>query len=181
MTLSEKDGKLYYELWLPLLDFVNQKYRLNRKVKKMAGAQSLEPVEVKAVSDKLCENPEVIDEYLLSCSDMLEEHRKIVESWKRSIKGRFIIERHLKSGSILISMEDEKVYQVGGIITSIEEMFCYAPMPLMVEATLMPFRDVIITDGLIMPYNLMIGGNMRRELKEAYMTAKRNGELKKSL
>lgn len=181
MTLSEKDGKLYYELWLPLLDFVNQKYRVNRKVKKMAGAQSLEPADVKAVSDKLCENPEVIDEYLLSCSDMLEEHRKIVESWKRSIKGRFIIERHLKSGSILISMEDEKVYQVGGIITSMEEMFYCAPMPLMVEATLMPFRDAIITDGLIMPYNLMIGRNMKREFKEVYMTAKRNGELKKSL
>lgn len=32
MTLSEKDGKLYYELWLLLLDFVNQKYRVNRKV-----------------------------------------------------------------------------------------------------------------------------------------------------
>ncbi|HKM22406.1 MAG TPA: hypothetical protein VJZ01_10240 [Lachnospiraceae bacterium] len=181
MTLSEKDGKLYYELWLPLLDFVNQKYRVNRKVKKMAGAQSLEPADVKAVSDKLCENPQVIDEYLSSCPNMLEEHRNIVEGWKRSIKGRFIIERHLKSGSILISMEDETVYQVSGIITSIEEMFYYAPVPLMVEAILMPFRDVIITDGLIMPYNLMIGRNMKREFKEVYLTAKRNGELKKSL
>lgn len=181
MTLSEKDGKLYYELWLPLLDFVNQKYRVNKKVKKLAGAKSLEPEDVKAVSDKLCENTSVIDEYLLSCPDMSEEYRKIIESWKRCKKGRFIIERHLKSGSILISMEDEKVYQVGGIITSIEEMFYYAPMPLMVEATLIPFRDMIITDGLIMPYNLMIGGNMKRQFKEVYMTAKRNGELQKLL
>lgn len=52
---------------------------------------------------------------------------------------------------MLISMEDEKVYQVAGIMSSLEEMFQYAPMPLMVEATLIPFRDVIITDGIVMP------------------------------
>lgn len=181
MTLSEKDGKLYYELWLPLLDFTNQKYGVNRKVKRMAGAQSLDPADVKAVSDKLCENMATIDEYLLSCSNISEEHRAIIVRWKRSIKGKFIIERHLKSGSIFISMENEKVYQVSGIITSIEEMFYCAPMPLMVEATLMPFRNMIITDGLIMPYNLMIGGNMKQQFKGVYMTAKRNGELQKSL
>lgn len=181
MTLSEEDGKLYYELWLPLLDFINQKYGVNKKVKKMAGAKSLDPTDVKAVSDKLCENTSVIDEYLLVCKDMPDEHRRIIKSWKRCIKGRFIIERHLKSGSILISVRDEKVYRVGGIISSIEEMFYYAPMPLMVEATLMPFRDIIITDGLITPYNIIMGGNIKRQLKEIYMNAKRNERLLKSL
>ena len=28
MTLSKEDGQLYYKLWLPLLDFVNRKYRV---------------------------------------------------------------------------------------------------------------------------------------------------------
>lgn len=45
----------------------------------------------------------------------------------------------------------------------------------------MPFQDVIITDGLIRPYNLLIGGNMKRKFKEMYMTAKRSRELEKSL
>lgn len=31
MTRSEEDGKLYYELRLPLLDFTNQKYGVNKK------------------------------------------------------------------------------------------------------------------------------------------------------
>jgi hypothetical protein len=181
MTLSEKGGKLYYELWLPLLDFVNEKYKVNKMDEKMAGAKVLEPVDVKAVSDKLCENTSVIDEYMLSVADMPEDHRKILESWKRCRKGKFIIERHLKSGSILISLEDESVYLVSGIITSIEEMFYYRPMPILVEATLMPFRNVIITDGLIMPSNLIIGGNMKRQFKDIYMTAKQNGEIQKSL
>ena len=66
-----------------------------------------------------------------------------------------MMERHLKKGTIFISLEDEEVYQVSGIISSWEEMFFGAPMPLMLEATFMPFRDVIISDGLVMPYNIL--------------------------
>lgn len=51
----------------------------------------------------------------------------------------------------------------------------------MIEATLMPFRDMIITDGLIMPYNILIGGNMARTFKDIYMTAKKNGALYRTL
>lgn len=175
MTLSIEDGQIYYKLWLPLLDFVNQKYGVKKNVKKLAGAESLEPSDVKALSNKLCDDVSVIDEYLLEHKELLDEHREIILGWKRYVRGRFIIERHLKGGSILISMEDEKVYQVCGIITSIEEMFYFAPMPLIVEATLIPFRNVIITDGLIMPYNIQVGGNMKKIFKAIYLSAKKNG------
>ena len=36
MTLSQEDGQLYYRLWLPLLDFVNRKYRVSSKLKNIA-------------------------------------------------------------------------------------------------------------------------------------------------
>ena len=67
-----------------------------------------------------------------------------------------------KQGTIFISLENEEVYQVSGIISSWEEMFYGAPMPLIIEATFMPFRDVIISDGLVMPYNIFVGGGMKR-------------------
>ena len=66
-------------------------------------------------------------------------------------------------------------------MSSLEEMFWYALLPLLVEAALLPFRDVIITEGLIMPYNMVIGSNMARSFKEIYMTAKKNGEIIKKL
>ena len=83
------------------------------------------------------------------------------------------MERHLKKGTIFISLDNEEMYQVSGIISSWEEMFYGAPMPLVIEATFMPFRDVIISDGLVMPYNILVGGGMKRMLKDAYMAAKR--------
>jgi hypothetical protein len=53
MTLSTEDGQLYYKLWLPLLDYVNEKYKVNEKLTKIAEAKSLNPNEVKAVADRL--------------------------------------------------------------------------------------------------------------------------------
>jgi hypothetical protein len=74
-------------------------------------------------------------------------------------------------------METEKVYQSIGIISSWEEMLFRAPMPLMVDATLIPFRDSIISDGLVMPYNIYMGPGMRSMFENIYMTAKKNGQI----
>jgi len=90
------------------------------------------------------------------------------------------MERHLKKGTIFIS-EDEKVYQVSGIISSCEEMFFGAPLPLFMKATFIPFRDVIISDGLVIPYNIAIGTNMKKQFQNVYMNAKKNGVVIRSL
>lgn len=181
MTLSEKDGQLFYKLWLPLLDYVNRKQRVNRNLKNIASAESLNPQEVKEIANVLWDNVFLIDQYLNECgTNMLDEHKEIISSWKHCIQGRFIMERHLKKGTIFVS-EDEKVYQVQGIISSWEEMFFGAPMPLMMEATFIPFRDVIISDGLVMTYNIVIGKNMARQFKDIYMNAKKNGTVIRTL
>ena len=181
MTLSREDGQLYYKLWLPMLDFVNRKYRINRKLKSIATAKELDPAEVKKIANKLWSDVTIIDDYLNENPDLPDDHKEIIRSWKRRIQGKFMMERHLQKGTIFISLEDEEVYQVSGIISSWEEMFFGAPMPLMLEATFMPFRDVIISDGLVMPYNILVGGGMKRMFKDVYMTAKKSGRIQQSL
>lgn len=140
MTLSTEDGQLYYKLWFPLLDYVNEKYKVNENHAKMAESKSLNPNEVKAVADKLWDDVTVIDEYLSSRGDIPQEHKAIVCGWKRRIRGRFVL-----------------------------------------EATFMPFKDVIISDGLVMPYDIMLGRNMTKTFKEVYMEAKKSGRLQKTL
>ena len=181
MKLSEEDGRLYYDLWLPLLDYVNGKHGVRKEVKKMANASNLNPEDVKAVANKMYEDVTIIDEYLSLHEELPEEHRAIIASWKKCIRGRFIMERHLKKGSMLISITDETVYQVIGIMSSLEEMFWYASTPMMIEATLLPFKEFIITDGLVVPFNIHFGGNMTRNLKDIYRSAKNNDEIVTSL
>lgn len=182
MTLSAEDGQLYYKLWLRLLEYVNDKFHIVSNIQNMSDAKTLNPNDVKKIADKMWDNVSLIDMYLSECaSDIQPEHRDIIRSWKRRIRGRFLLERHLKSGSIFISLDDEQVYLVSGIISSWKEMFSYAPMPLIIEAVFMPFKDVIISDGLVMPYNLYVGRNMASDFKDLYMSAKKNGEIHKSL
>lgn len=181
MKLTQEDGKLFYKMWFPLLDYVNEKKKVNRNLKDMAHAEMLDPMEVMEVADALWEDVKIIDEYIeKKRKNLTEEEVEIIRSWKRRVRGQFFLERHLKKGAVLI-YEDEEVYLVSGIISSLDEMFYGAPLPLMMEATLIPFRDVIITDGLVMPYNIIIGSNAKRMFKDTYMNAKTKGKIHKSL
>ncbi len=78
MTLSQKDAQLYYSLWLPLIDFVNRKYRVKRTLKNIATAKRLDPAAVKEVADKLWSDVGIIDDYLKERTDLPEEHRKCI-------------------------------------------------------------------------------------------------------
>ena len=175
MRLSDNDGKRFYDLWLPLLDYVNEKRGVNSTLRDIRLSDYLDPNEVKEVSDVLWSDVSLIDEYLKSAEDIENNDRELIQNWKRCISGRFILERILKKGAILISGEDEKVYQVSGIISTWDEMFGFARLPLMIQATLIPFGDVIISDGLVQTYNIIIGGNMAKSFKETYMVAKKSG------
>lgn len=153
MTLSEKDGKLFYELWFPLLDYVNEKCKVNKRVKNITNIKSLNPKEIKEIANVLWENVTLIDRYVEERGENLaEEHKEIIVGWKRRVQGNFIMERHLKKGTIFIS-EDEKVYQVSGIIS----------------------------DGLVIPYNIAIGTNMKKQFQDVYMNDKKNGMVTRSL
>ena len=92
--------------------------------------------------------------------------------WKRRKAGRYILERHLKKDSVFISAEDGAVYMVKGLFSTWAEML--GECPVLLDAVLIPFRDSIISDGLVAPYNINFGKGATEDFKEAYMNAKRN-------
>lgn len=104
---------------------------------------------------------------------------QIVAGWKRCRPGRYILERHLKKGSVFISAEDKAVYMVKGLFSTWEEML--GKGPVLLDAVLIPFRDSIISDGLVMPYRIYFGRGAAEGFKEEYMNAKRNQTIHFSL
>lgn len=181
MTLSEEDAVLFYELWLPLLDYVNKRYGVSKRFSRMLKMNRVDTQAAKEIANQLWENVDVIDDYLAEQTDMPEEYKEIVSGWKRVIRGKFVMERHLGKGSIFISMQSDDVYQVCGIVSSWEEMFYGAPLPLILEAALIPFRDVIISDGLVVPYQIIIGRTMAGGFKNVYLDAKKAGKVHRTL
>ena len=100
MTLKSEDAALFYELFLPLLNYVNHHYYVTEDIdftgKRVDAAKAME------VARFLWEQPSIIDDYINENIFPLEE-MDILSNWKHCIPGRFIIERHLKKGSIFIS------------------------------------------------------------------------------
>lgn len=171
MRMEYPDVELFYRLWFPLLDFVNRKYHVCSDTELIDEEQSVDLQAAKAVADYLWAHTAVLDEYL-AVAELPEEYAQIVAGWKRCKPGRYILERHLKKGSVFLSAKDRAVYMVKGLCSTWEEMLGEAPVLL--DAVLIPFRDNIISDGLVVSYSVYFGKGARADFKEVYMTAKKN-------
>ncbi len=180
MVLSQENAELFYEIFFPLLNFVNEKFKVNPEIGELYLGKRIDPSGAKKIADRLWADVGLIDEYLAE-KKLSEEHKNIVIGWKKRIYGKFIVERHLKKGTIFICAENEKVYLVSGICSSWDEMLCGRPLPAVIGAVLIPFKNVIISDGLVTTSNLAFGKNMSAEFKDIYMSAKKSGNICTSL
>jgi len=91
------------------------------------------------VRDALWENPDLIDAYVEKNPEGLRaEDLSIICKWKGFISGRFTIFRYLKDYTIF--MGNSRVYGVLGLYDPLEEVFSSRPMPLLVDAVLLPFK-----------------------------------------
>lgn len=182
--LSETDSDLFYELWLPLLDYVNRKSDINKTIGKISTKGCYDPNDLMPMVKELWNHSDsLISSYLLDkCDGICLEHRNIIDSWRHHITSRFILERHLKKGSIFIDTKNtDNVYLVKGLKSSLEEMVWMFPLPVYLDATLIPFKNTIVSDGLVVPYNIHFGSGVTKEFNSLYMKAKKADKIIKSL
>ena len=178
MTLTSNDANLFYETWLPLLEYVNQTYKVSSKLSKIAQTTNPNVEELMKVVGKLWNDVSVIDTYISVKGNLLtQEQIELLKGWKRFKTGRFVLERHLKSGSIFISVKDESTYLVSGIVSPWVDMLYQARLPLLLEVTFIPFKDKIISDGFATPFHLSFGSNMKEVLKQNYLSAKKENRI----
>ena len=92
--LSAEDKRTFFRLFIPLLQFTNQKFEINKYLDEdlRAGHPDLE--DLKEVADILWQHTDTIDEFIEANKDRLSaaEH-SLLESWRRPISGRFVLER----------------------------------------------------------------------------------------
>ncbi len=184
MKISREDARLFFELFLPLLDFTNKRFNVvqcdEAFKERFEKSKGIDIKNALNIASTLWTNDTLIDDYLVQ-AQLSDENRNIVSSWKKHISGKFILERHLKKGSIFISMNDEKVYLVKGLNFTWSEMLDGMPTPVWLNAILLPWKDVIISDGLATLTPVYFGKGYSTEFKEIYMNAKHNSTIFNSL
>ena len=173
MTLEKQDAELFYELWFPLLDFVNQKYRVCPGTGTIDRSRGVDAADAKKIADYLWSHTQVLQEYI-AYAKLPEEQAQIVAGGGQCKPGKYIVERHLKKGTVFISEDDQTVYMVEGLFSTWEEMM--GKGPVLLDAVLIPFKDMIISDGLVTAYPFHFGRGYSEAFKdipvifdEAYM------------
>ena len=166
-TLSKEDALLFHKLMNSLLFYVNGKASIIKNantIKELLNRDIAEtfPIRKKIFSDKY----DFIGAYIKENPNNLnEEELSIIASWKKYKTGKFFVIKHVKEYSLFLNPDNHKVYGVKGITDSFEEKFQgYAP--IVVEITLIPFKEHLIYDGLFMPYDISFGGGIKTSLKQ---------------
>jgi hypothetical protein len=183
MKLSPENAELFYRLMWQLQFFVNERLGIWPMANTLEKYSRLASEDKLQVREALFEHPELIDAFVAANPGGLSgDELAIVEGWKHFVAGDFFIERLLKKGAIFLGgHEPPNVYLVVALQQSFEEVLPPYGPPYYVKATLLPFRDQIIYDGLLQTYSIAFGSGMRGSLREDYLRAKQRGEIITSL
>lgn len=179
MILAEEDAALFYRAWGALLTWVNDRRKIVPPFPRPTPGRPIDPMLATKIRDVVWAEDGLRNQFLAEeTADLGSAERGLIASWQHRVRAKFIILSHLQRHSIFMS---EGVYGVRGIYTPLDTMFPYVPM--FVEAVLIPFRDVIITDGLMQspPMQLTFGAGARRAFKEQYSAARAAGQVRTRL
>lgn len=180
MNLGDDDVKRFYKIWITILDYTNNKYKVVPKFKDLAHSMNIHPEEIAPIKDRLWQDNTVLDEFVsLNPSHFSEADLLIVSSWRNRISDKFILLKHLKNYSIFLG--GQQIYGVIGIVSPFEEMFPSFVLPLMVEAVLLPFEGKIIYDSLIRSYPVHFGGGAKKGFQQDYRNLKASSGIITSL
>jgi hypothetical protein len=128
--------------------------------------------------DRLLDNIALIDAFIEeNPGEFRETDLAHVILWRHFVRGDFIIERDLAQYTVFLTRKEPvRAYGVLALTDEFVEMLPY-PLPMMVDAVLLPWKGRIVCDGLIGTYNVILGPGIRAELKDAYRRAKAGGIL----
>ena len=181
MKLTPPDAQLFFELMLPLHWYVTQEANLLPAIKSFNAYKNSSMEDKIKVRDYLFAHPELIDQFVQNNpADLEPDNLAIVAGWKNFVYGDFFIERLLKKYSIFIDDKDN-VYAVLSLTDSLSDTIDKRNLPLRINTILLPFKGIIVYDGLLRWYNIYFGSGIKSSLKQIYLIAKDNNAILETL
>jgi len=126
--------------------------------------------------DHFLDHIQLISEYIEDNPDEFRESELgRITIWSHFLRGKFIIEHNLKNHTVFLSDgSPPKAYGVLGLGDEIVDMIP-RPLPVFVTAVLLPWKGVIVCDGLLSTYNLSFGRGIKNGFRDSYREAKASG------
>jgi hypothetical protein len=177
MKLTSAQADRFFAAWFPLLEYVNDVRRIVPRTTSRSSPFTMH--EVLRVRDALWADDSLLDAFVAgNPAGLSPDLLAAAAGWKHRVAGSFVVWKHYKKHTIFL--RDPDAYAVLGLRSSLEEILPRPP-PMLVDAVLLPFDGVIVTDGLLTSKNVVLGPGIRRGVKEAYDLAVERGTVWTSL
>lgn len=167
--LDKKDAKLFYKLYFALIDFTNEKYKINHHVK-FYNRINNNPNDMTNIIEMLWNNKEEVFNEFINANPYKfnDDELKIVNQMKNGIRDIFVIAKFESEYTGFIYKD--KVYMVKGINDNLDNVVSYDLLPYPVITTIIPFKNVLIYDSILqgIPTKLdpMFTSNILEEYKK---------------
>jgi hypothetical protein len=171
MRLGKKDIEEFFKLHKSLLLYVNNKKHLIKGLSSISDLQ-IAPFEKIAELRNMAVNDLTLIDSLVKENPFkfTDKELKTIECWKEGIFDTFFIVKYETDMAIFYHPETKKCYGVLSLNDQLEDML--GPyIPRIVQAWLISFKDRIIYDGLIAPYNITVGRGMEKNLRAEHKEA----------
>lgn len=96
-----------------------------------------------------------------------KEEIKIASEFKKGIRDIFIIAKFEKEYTALINKNN--IYMIKGINDNIDNIISFKDLPLPVITTIIPFKNMIIYDGLLGPFDINMGPTFDKMIEKEYL------------
>ena len=166
-NIGQKNSDQFYKLYFALLDYTNQKYQI-KKGYKIYKKQNRNPKNLYEIIEKLWKNQkEIIDEFISKNPYKLnDEELEIIKEFKNGIRNIYIIARYEEEYTAF--MTPNKTYMIKGVNTNVDEIIPYNELPKAVITTILPFKDHLIYDGIIVSYPIDLGMEFKKIVAKEY-------------
>ena len=125
--------------------FVNEQLHILPDIKTVDEYSGQSPEDRLKVHKAFLDETDLIEKFIdENPADLTDDELEIVQSWHHLVSGTFYIFRYLKKHTVFLSSEDQPIAYGVVALTDPFENLVGPYLPVMVETTLLPFKDKIM-------------------------------------
>lgn len=161
--LDRKDAKLFYKIYFALLEYTNQKYNINKI--KIYKKTNLNPHDLIDIINKYWDNKvEITNEFCqINPFKFNDEELKITKDFQKGMRDAFIISKFDLEYTEFVN--DDKIYMIKGVNDNIDRVVSYKSLPYICITSIIPFKNVLVYDGILSKIAIKFNGNLEEILK----------------
>ena len=165
--LTEEAANRFYKLYFALLEYINNKYKIEPKIKKIYKQKNLNVNDLYEIYEYLWKNREVIDDFIKEnlykfSKSELEE----IKEFKNATNEQFFIVAGFEEEYTKVLSNDGKLYMVKGLNSNIDEIIDKDELPKIIYTTLLMFDGNIIYNSFFRSLPVNLGSNFKKEVIE---------------